>query len=212
MRTIYIRKVGILILALLIGIGNAAAKSNNSEEARRMFDKIYLMVFGEQGSHVKYSVNILGLYKTEGAIEYKGKKQRYQEARYASWNDGVTAYMVDKKKQTVGIFDADDDNKDKYLSKFKYDVNDYIFSYVTKGNTYEITAELKHSSFFGIKEVVAVVDKHTLHPQSLNIKLAWFRTTVKITEFSSGNISDDIFIFPRKKFSEYEFVDHRKKK
>ena len=212
MKNLHIYKVTIFVLALLFGVSNVEAKSKNSEEARRLFDKVYTMVFGSQGSHIKYSVNILGIYKTEGEIEYKGKKQRYQEERYASWNDGTTAYMVDKKKQTVGIYDADDDDKDKYLSKFKYDVNDYNFSHATKGNTYEIKAEVKHSSFFGIKEVVAVVDKHTLHPQSLNIKLAWFRTTVRITEFSSGNISDDIFIFPRKKFSDYEYIDHRKKR
>jgi len=57
-----------------------------------------------------------------------------------------------------------------------------------------------------------VVNKNNLHPQSLNIKLAWFRTTVKITEFNSGNISDDIFVFPKNKFKDYEYIDHRKKK
>ena len=211
MKNLYIIKV-MMMLVLTLGVSNIEAKSKNSEEARQLFDKVYTMVFGPQGSHVKYSVNILGIYKTEGEIEYKGKKQRYQEARYASWNDGVTAYMVDKKKHTVGIFDADDDNKDKYLSKFKYDVNDYNFSYVAKGNTYEIKAEVKHASLFGIKEVVAVVNKNNLHPKSLNIKLAWFRTTVMITEFDSGNISDDIFVFPKNKFKDYEYIDHRKKR
>jgi hypothetical protein len=212
MKKQYIIKVMMLTLALILGVSNIEAKSKNSEEARQLFDKVYNMVFGPQGAHLKYSVNILGIYKTEGEIEYKGKKQRYQEARYASWNDGVTAYMVDKKKHTIGIFDANDDDKDKYLSKFKYDINDYNFSYVVKGNTYELTAEVKHASLFGIKEVVAVVNKNNLHPQSLNIKLAWFRTTVKITEFNSGNISDDIFVFPKNKFKDYEYIDHRKKK
>ena len=205
-----IRKVFIFILTLSLGFGGMYAQSKNAEEARRMFDKVFTSVFGPQGSHVKYSVNILGIYKTEGAIEYKGKKQRYQEARYASWNDGVTAYMVDKKKKTVNIYNANDDNKDKYLSKFKYDVNNYEFSYVTRGNTYEITAKIKESNLFGIREVMAVVNKQNLHPQSLNIKLAFFRTTVKITEFKSGNISDDIFVFPANKFKDYEYTDHRK--
>ena len=73
-----IRKVFIFILTLSLGFGGMYAQSKNAEEARRMFDKVFTSVFGPQGSHVKYSVNILGIYKTEGAIEYKGKKQRYQ--------------------------------------------------------------------------------------------------------------------------------------
>lgn len=202
----------ISLLLLFIAFSFGFAQTKNSDEARKLFDKVYNLAFGPQGSHIKYSVNILGIYKTEGTIEYKGKKQRYQEARYMSWNDGKTAYMVDKKKKTIGVFDADDDNKDKYLSKFKYDVKDYNFSYKAKGEKYEITASLKNPSFFGIKEVVAIVNQKTLHPESMNIKLAIFRTTVKIVEFRSGNIDDKIFIFPSERFKDYEYIEHRKSK
>jgi len=205
----HVNNIGLLIMVFLLSINTMNAKSKDSEEARKIFDKVYTLVFGPQGSHVRYAVNILGIYKTEGTIEYKGKKQRYQESRYASWNDGVTAYMVDKKNRTVNIYNSDDDNKDKYLSKFKYDVNDYLFSYVAIGDTYELTAKIKNSNFFGIKEVVAVVDKKSLYPRSLNIKLAFFRTTVQIKEFKSGGITDDLFIFPKEKFIDYKFVDHR---
>lgn len=200
----------ILLLLVTIFSFNINAKSKNSDEAKRLFDKVYALAFGPQGSHVKYSVNILGIYKTEGEIDYKGSKQRYIEARYCAWNDGKTAYMVDKKKKIVNVYRANDDDKDKLLSKFKYDVDNYDFSYKEVGGKYELTAKIKNSSFFGIKEVTAVISKTNYHPESLRIKLAVFRTTVKIHNFRSGGIDDNIFIFPAKKFQDYEFEEHRR--
>ena len=115
----------------------------------QLFNKVYDLVFGPQGSALSYKVNIIGLYKTEGTIVYKGKKVHYSEKRYSAWEDGVTAYMVDKKKQEVNIYRYDDDEKDKYLSKFKYDVNNFDFSYTAQGDYYLITAKVRNSVFTG---------------------------------------------------------------
>ena len=158
------------------------------------------------------SGNIIGLYKTEGNIVYKGKKLHYSEARYMAWEDGITAYMVDKKKQQVNIYRFDDDNKDKYLSKFKYDVKNFDYSYVTEGDFYLVTAKVKNPSLFGIRSVTAKVRKDNLHPVSLTIKLALLRTTVQISNFRSGKIADSNFVFPKEKFKGYQFIDHRNEK
>lgn len=185
--------------------------NSQDAKAKELFNKVYNLVFGPQGSAVGYKVNIIGLYKTEGNIVYKGKKVHYSEKRYMAWEDGVTAYMVDKKKREVNIYSHDDDNKDKYLSKFKYDVNNFDFSYTTEGDYYLITAKVRNSSFFGIKWVTAKVRKSNLHPVSMTIKLAMIRTTVEITSFRSGNISDSNFVFPKQRFKDYKFIDNRKK-
>ena len=200
-----------LLFCLSVEAKDATPKSGNPT-ATELFNKVYNLVFGPQGSALSYKVNIIGLYKTEGNIVYKGKKLHYAEERYMAWEDGITAYMVDKKKKMVNIYRFDDDNKDKYLSKFKYDVNNFDYSYVTEGNYYLVTAKVKNPSLFGIRSVTARVRKDNLYPVSLTIKLALLRTTVQISNFRSGKIADSNFVFPKEKFKDYEFIDHRNEK
>lgn len=192
----------------------AAAKTDaqNAREAKALFDKVYNLVFGPAGSSLEYDVNIIGVYKTHGTIIYKGEKIQYQEKRYCAWEDGTTAYMVDKQKRLVKIYRFDDDEKDEYLSKFKYDINNFLFSYATKGDYYEITAKVRGAKFFGIRSVTALVHRKTLHPVSLRIKLSIFSTTVKISNFKAGGISDTAFRFPRSRFPDYKYEDMRKSK
>jgi len=205
----------LLILMMLVPAMLAGAKptdQKNAKEARALFDKVYNLVFGEQGSSLSYSVNLIGIYKTEGDIYYKKQKIQYSESRYAAWEDGKLAYMVDKKKKTVDIYRFDDDAKDEYLSKFKYDVDNFEFSYKIKGNQYELHAKVKDAKFFGIREATALLDRKTLAPQALTIKLAFIRTMVKISNFKSGGIDDKVFIFPKERFKDYTYTDHRNEK
>ena len=193
-------------------VGNAmtATEAESQTDARELFDKVFNMVFGPEGSSFTYSVNIVGLYKTQGDAVYKDKKITYNEKRFAAWEDGKVAYMVDRKEKKVDIHDFDDDKKDKYLSMFKYDVDNFAYSYKTKGEYYELTAKVRNSKFFGIRSVTALLRKSNLHPVSLSIKLAFITTTVEITNFRSGGIDDKVFIFPRNQFSDYKYIDHRK--
>ncbi|MBQ6031601.1 MAG: hypothetical protein IJL29_01100, partial [Prevotella sp.] len=61
----------------------------------------------------------------------------------------------------------------------------------------------------GIKHVKAVIDKKSGAPKSLRIKLFWFWTTVKISNFHSGNINDHLFVFPKSRFKGYQLTDKR---
>lgn len=201
----------LLILVLFMGVhdsyGETLSKPNLT--AKELFTKVYNSVFGPQGCSLSYKVNIIGLYKTEGSIIYKEKKMQYEESRYMAWEDGITAYMVDKKKKTVDIYRYDDDRKDNYLAKFKYDINKFDFSYTTEGKYYILTAKVRDAKFFGIRWVQAKILKDTLTPESLTIKLAVIRTTVQISNFHSGNVSDNSFIFPKNRFKDYNFTDYR---
>lgn len=197
---------------LIQSIFGATQASNNAQEARDIFNRTYQMVFGPQGSALHYDVNIIGIYKTAGDICYKGKKMRYGEERYASWNDGVTAYMVDKKSKKVSIYRADSDKKDKYLSKFKFNLNDFEYSWRQAKEGFQVNMKLKHASFMGIREVEGFIDRKTYYPLSLRIKVAFFWTTVKISGFRSGDISDQIFVFPQHQFKGYQIIDCRNEK
>ncbi|MCE2616214.1 MAG: hypothetical protein ACTTKN_10740 [Phocaeicola sp.] len=207
-----VRRIFIFIAAVFLGIEVAHAQQTNAEEARNLFNSVYQMVFGEQGSTLHYDVNIIGIYKTNGTIWYKQKKMRYSEPRYASWNDGITAYMVDHKKRTVRIYRSDDDNKDTYLSKFKYNLNDYEYSWKNVDDGIEITLKPKRAGLIGIRQVKGVIDRETHYPLYLRIKVAFFWTTVRISNFRSGSIGDYNFIFPALQFKSYATTDHRNDK
>ena len=202
----------IILLFSLSGKSMTAEKEHRGTEAKELFDKVFNLVFGPEGSSLSYSVNIVGLYKTQGDVVYKDKKISYEEKRYGAWEDGKVAYMVDKEKKKVDIHDFNDEKKDKYLAMFKYDLNNFVYSYKDLGQNYELTAKVKNSKFFGIRYVTALVKKSNLHPVSLTIKLAFITTTVQISNFHSGGIDEKAFIFPKNRFADYNYIDHRNEK
>lgn len=203
------RLLYIILLAITLLANSLTAVSKSQNDAKELFDKVYGLVFGPEGSSLSYSVNIIGLYKTKGDVVYKDKKISYEEKRFGAWEDGKVAYMVDKEKKKVDIHNYNDEKKDKYLSMFKYDLNNFDYSYKVKGEYYELTAKVKNSKFFGIRSVTALIKKSNLHPVNLSIKLAFLTTTVKISNFRSGGIDDKVFVFPKNRFTDYKYVDHR---
>ena len=202
-----------LFLALIVMFSMMATWAQNASqpsEARKTFDKVYNMVFGPQGSTLRYDVNIVGLYKTHGTIWYKGKKQRFSDERVNTWNDGTTAYMVFRKKKTVEIHAANSDKKDKYSGKFKFDLDDFDYSMKTEGQDLLFILKQRKKAKGTIKEVRAMVDAKSLAPKYVKIKVALFWAKIKISNFKSGSISDDMFVFPAKNYKEgYKWIDKR---
>ena len=67
--------ISLFLFALCLPLGAAENSSLASDAtAKELFNKVYNLVFGPQGSALSYKVNIIGIYKTEGNIVYKGKK------------------------------------------------------------------------------------------------------------------------------------------
>ena len=201
-----------LMCLVLLGMVMAQAQTTAQQnEARKTFDKVYNMVFGPQGSTLRYDVNIIGLYKTHGTIWYKGNKQRFSDERVNTWNDGTTAYMVFRKKKTVEIHEANSDKKDKYSGKFKFSLDDFDYSMKTEGSDLLFILKQRKKAKGTIKEVRALVDAKTLAPKFVKIKVALFWAKIKISNFKSGGISDDMFVFPAKNYKEgYKWIDKRK--
>lgn len=181
----------------------------NSQKAREIFDRTYEMVYGAQGCQLHYDVNILKLYHANGTIWYKGRKQRFYEANSRSWSDGTTYYIVDTKKKTVNIYATNDESRDKYSSKFKFSPDDYDYSYEDTAEGYVISLKPK-PGIKGFKEARAVIDKQTRAPKSVRIKVAFLWARIEISQFKSGGIGDDIFVFPQALYKDYLVTDHRK--
>jgi len=200
-----------LVLAAVIATLTATAQETpNAQQARRVFEKAYNQVFGPQGATLHYDVNIIGIYKTQGTIWYKGKKQKFIDEKVNTWNDGTTAYMAYRKKRTVEIHHAQSDKKDKYSGKFKFSPDDFDYSISSDPEGLLIKLKQKKGAKGTIKEVKALVAQKTYAPIRLRIKVAFFWTTVKISNFHSGGITDDMFVFPREKYGEgWKYVDKR---
>ena len=173
-----------------------------------MFNETYQMVYGPQGSQLHYAVNIIGIYKTEGTIWAKQKKSKFVDERYIAWNDDVTYYRLERKKNTVTIYDAHSDERDKYATKFKFVPDNYTYSIKDSKEGYYITLRAK-KNVKGIKEARCLLDKKTRYPISVRIKLGIFHTTIKISNFKTGDISDDLFRFPREQYKSCTYIDNR---
>lgn len=195
------------LLPMLCGSFTTNSSSPN-DESRKIFDYTYNMVFGPQGSSLSYNVNIIGVLKVDGSIWYKNKKRKFVEARYKSWNDGTHEYWVDTKKKTVTLYTPGKYKKDRYESKFSFNADDYNYSHKETKTTYELTLDARRE-VKGIKHLKAVIDRRTRVPKYLKIKVLWFWTTINITNFHSGGISDDVFRFPAEQYKSYQVIDER---
>ena len=201
-----------IITALWTSLGLPAQEKEtpNAQQARRMFMETFRMIYGDQGSQLTYNVNIIGIYKTQGTIWTKGKKSKFIDEKYVAWNDDVTYYRLERKKNKIVVYDAHSDERDKYATKFKFSPDNYTYSIKDSQEGYYITLKAK-KNVKGIKEARCLLDKKTRYPISVRIKMGIFHTTIKISNVKVGGISDDLFSFPRDKYpaSKYEYTDNR---
>lgn len=170
---------------------------------------IYGKLFGEEGGTLHYKVNIIGIYKTEGTIWMRQKKSKFIDERYIAWNDDVTYYRLERKKNRVTIYNAHSDERDKYATKFKFEPDNYTYSIKDeKKKGIAITLKAK-KGVKGIKEARVMLERNTLTPTSIRIRLGIFHTTIKISNFKLGGISDEMFKFPKEQYKHCEYVDKR---
>ena len=201
--------LAILLLFSAISLSPMHAQDTpNARQARRIFNSAYQQVFGEQGATLRYDVNITGIYKTHGTIWYKGKKSKFEDAKMNSWNDGQTVYTIKKKKQEVEIHSAKNNKSDKYSQKFKFEPENYTYSIAQADGGLEITLKLIKGRK-GMKEIHALIERNTYHPISVRIKIAFIWTTIKISNFQSGGITDEMLRFPKELYKDYKYVDKR---
>ena len=182
----------ILILTLLLSVLNPVLAQDsdmtaNERQAKRIFNQAYQQVFGEQGAKLHYDVNIIGIYKTSGTIWFKGKK---------------------KKKKEVEVRSAKNNKQDKYSGKFKFLPENFDYSVANDEEGLMLTLKAKKGAK-GIKEVHALVKRQTYEPIRVRIKISIIWTTIKISDFQSGDITDEMLSFPKEQYKDYKFVDKR---
>ena len=203
------KKIVLMVLMLMAVLCSVHAEETpNSRQARRIFNQAYQQVFGEQGATLHYDVNITGIYKTNGTIWYKGKKSKFQDGKMRSWNDGKRVLIVRNKKKEVEVHDAKSNKSDKYTSKFKFEPENFDYSVAEDQEGLMLTLKAKKGRK-GIKEVHALVERKTYNPIRVRIKIAFIWTTIKISDFQSGGITDEMLLFPKEQFQGYKYIDKR---
>ena len=203
------RKIVLLVIIVLQTLAVGAQETANERQARRIFNQAYNQVFGEQGASLHYDVNIAGVYRTQGDIIYKGKKQKFVDERANVWSDGVTTYMAYRKKKEVHIHAANSDKKDKYSGKFKFELDDFNYNIADDGDNFLLTLTQKKKAKGTVKTVKAWVTKNGYTPVRLRLKVAFLWATIKVSNFKTGNIGDDIFVFPRNQYKDWTYIDKR---
>lgn len=200
----------LMVLVPMVAFG-ASKKTLPSDEARRLFEATYNKVFGDEGCTLHYDVNLIGIYKTSGTIWYKGKKSKFVDSKVDSYNDGKTVYMVHRKKKQIEIYDAQSEKRDKYAAKFKFTLDDFDYEIEGREKNYvKLKLKQRKNAKGTIKEARVVIEEHTLTPVQAKLKVAFFWATINISNFKAGEISDDVFVFPRSKYgSGYKYIDKR---
>ena len=120
----------------------------------------------------------------------------------------MTAYLVKDKKRTVEIFTATSSKQSRFGDDFKFESEHYTYQMESDGDDIVLILKGKKGTK-SMKEIRAYLDKKTRTPHSLRIKVAFFWVTVDISNLKSDGLGDEIFVFPRKKYSSYEFIDRR---
>ncbi len=184
--------------------------AQSDAEAKRIFEDAYNKVFGPQGCTLSYDVNLVGVYKTAGTIWYKGKKSKFEDKKVIQWNDGVTAYTYLKRKKQIEIYDVKSGKHDKYSKKFKFTLDDFDYSMERANGNIIITLKQRRGAKGTVKQAKIALDARTHAPKYAKVKVALFWAKIQISNFKSGGISDDLFVFPRSSYgSEYEYIDKR---
>lgn len=198
-----------IVTLLLVGLITMNASADQSDdEARQIFEKAYNQVFGPQGCTLHYDVNLIGVYKTNGTIWYKEKKSKFVDDRVDSWSDGVTKYTVYRKKKVIEVNDAN--KRDKYASKFKFTLDDFDYSMERKPGAILIKLKQRRGAKGTVKQAQVMLNPETYAPLSARVKVVLFWANIKISNFKSGGISDDIFVFPKENYgSDYRYNDRR---
>ena len=201
----------LFLFLIILSMTTASAQENaNARQAKRVFNTAWNHFFGKEGVKFHYKIDILHLYKEEGTSWNKGDKAKSEYKGSKMWNDGNTKYILREKKRIVEVHDPKVNKKDEKLQMFKFEPESYNYSIVKdpKG-LLVVTLEAKPGTKVKMKKIIALLQPGNYYPKKLRIKVSIFWATITFSDFQAGNIDDDIFVFPKEKYSNYKIIDER---
>ncbi len=199
-----------VLMFLCLNILPASAQDTpNSRQAKRVFNTAWNHIFGPDGVTFHYKIDILHLYKEEGTSWNKGDMARSEYKGSKMWNDGTVKHIVREKKGYVEIHDPKVNKADEKLQMFKFEPDSYEYYIAKDPEGLKVTLLAKPGVKVKMKKIIALLEPNTYYPKRLRIKVSIFWCTITFSNFQAGNISDDVFVFPREKYKNYQFKDLR---
>ncbi len=198
-----------LFLIILSTVTASAQDNANARQAKRVFNTAWNHIYGKEGVRFHYKIDILHLYKEEGTSWNKGDKAKSEYKDSKMWNDGNVKYILREKKGIVEIHDPKVNKKDEKLQMFKFEPDSYNYSIAKDPEGLLVTLEAKPGAKVKMKKIIALLNQGNYYPKKLRIKVSIFWATITFSDFQAGNINDNIFVFPKEKYSNYKIVDER---
>ena len=198
-----------LFLIILLTVTASAQDNANARQAKRVFNTAWNHIYGKEGVRFHYKIDILHLYKEEGTSWNKGDKAKSEYKDSKMWNDGNVKYILREKKGIVEIHDPKVNKKDEKLQMFKFEPDCYNYSIAKDPEGLLVTLEAKPGAKVKMKKIIALLNQGNYYPKKLRIKVSIFWATITFSDFQAGNINDNIFVFPKEKYSNYKIVDER---
>ena len=201
-----------LFVLMFLGLNILPASAQdtpNSRQAKRVFNTAWNHIFGPDGVTFHYKIDILHLYKEEGTSWNKGDMARSEYKGSKMWNDGTVKHIVREKKGYVEIHDPKVNKADEKLQMFKFEPDSYEYYIAKDPEGLKVTLLAKPGVKVKMKKIIALLEPNTYYPKRLRIKVSIFWCTITFSNFQAGNISDDVFVFPKEKYKNYQFKDLR---
>lgn len=203
-------RVVVLLFSLHCPHFTATAQDNaNARQAKRVFNTAWNHIYGQEGVKFNYKINILGLYKEEGYSCNKGKKSVSEHKNTIIYDNGELKHIVRTNKHLVELHDPKVNKSDDKLQMFKFEPDSYNYSIAKDPEGLLVTLEAKPGAKVKMKKIIALLNQGNYYPKKLRIKVSIFWATITFSDFQAGNIDDNIFVFPKEKYSNYKIVDER---
>jgi len=210
MKRLLFNTIVALLALLATPTASAEEEGANARQARHIFDKAYNQIYGPEGASFDYRISILKIYSEVGSGWYKGDKSKSVSRKSIIWNNGDIKYILRKGKGIVEIHDPKVNKKDKLLQKFKFNLDDFTYRIKEADDkNLLITLTAKRGAKTSMSKIEAHLDRTTLYPIDLAIKVSFFWAHVYFSNFKAGGLPDDLFVFPREKYPNYKIVDER---
>ncbi len=197
-------KIRIRITCVLLLLAVAIYGQN----AKQVLDKTASVVSNKGGVEASFTISSKQYGNTNGTIAIKGRRFRADTNEATVWFDGKTQWTYVKQNDEVNVnnptaADLQAINPYNFIYMYK---QGYAFSMSTRWDNYVVTLKGKDK---GVREMVITINKQTYVPIEIRMLQNKQWTTIKVSNFRTVKLSDNIFRFNPKSYPNAEIIDLR---
>ncbi len=192
------------MIGLLVGCCSAAG----AQSAKSVLDKTAQALASKGGVTASFKARDAQNGSVSGTISIKGRKFYAKTTAATVWFDGKTqwTYVPQNDEVNISIPTASELSAiNPYGFVYLYRQG-YTLSMQTQGQSYIVTMKSQKKA---IREMVVTVSRQSYVPSQVRLLQNNRWTTVTISDFKRGNLSDSLFQFNRKACPHAEIIDLR---